>query len=427
MAPKSLADIATDGFFLSIAHDMCWKQLEESLGGFSGMETNVQSEDSVQLRFYGANNTVDVTGKRIAQLINGYWHWNTARSEKPHFSETEIPELYGSPRATEMLHAAARTVEGGHPLVLSERDNAVKDVIALDLETTVYAKDSFALPRPGDIPCEKVLIEGISDPFIAEVDEVRAVVAFAHARGLGIYEIDHGLRLIGATSGDIIVEFLDGEISNVFVSIPARESDASDDNWRLEDVSADSYYAAAEHSMFFSARYPEAVGKNVLLNLEAGRVLLDEKSGAEADALILATVRDNTFTWAWADPQLASLPAQSAMIAVQKFGIDKLIPAFVRRSMPAETARELGLVQAAMPIVNKWTVVTAKLNESTTGIVLIDAPELQLPPLRPEVKQAVLDTAVPAHIDHTRAVEAYLAMRNLPRSAHSKSTADEVH
>ncbi|HLR48256.1 MAG TPA: hypothetical protein VK089_04195, partial [Corynebacterium sp.] len=100
---------------------------------------------------------------------------------------------------------------------------------------------------------------------------------------------------------------------------------------------------------------------------------------------------------------------------------------FVRRSMPAETARELGLVQAAMPIVNKWTVVTAKLNESTTGIVLIDAPELQLPPLRPEVKQAVLDTAVPAHIDHTRAVEAYLAMRNLPRSAHSKSTADEVH
>src|SRR5699024_5285715 len=114
-------------------------------------------------------------------------------------------------------------------------------------------------------------------------------------------------------------------------------------------------------------------------------------------------------------------------VAVQKFGIDKLIPAFVRRSMPAETARELGLVQAAMPIVNKWTVVTAKLNESTTGIVLIDAPELQLPPLRPEVKQAVLDTAVPALIARARAVVPDLAMRTLPRAAHSKSSGDEVH
>src|SRR5699024_1097202 len=151
----------------------------------------------------------------------------------------------------------------------SERDNEVKDVIALDLETAVCAKDSFAPPRPGDVPSEKVLIEGISDPFIAEVDEVRAVVAFAHARGLGIYEIDHGLRLIGATSGDIIVVFLDGEISNVFVSIPAPESDASDDNWRLEDVGAYSYYAALEHAMYFSAHYTVAVGRNVFVNLVA--------------------------------------------------------------------------------------------------------------------------------------------------------------
>src|SRR5699024_5612530 len=162
MTPKSLADSATDAFFLSTAHDMCWKQLEKSLGGFIGMETNIQSEDSVQLRFYGANNTVDVTGKRIAQLINGYWHWNTARSEKPHLSETELPELYGCTRASHMLDAAELTFEGCHTLVLSERDNEVKDVIALDLETAVCAKDSFAPPRPGDIPSEKVLIEGIS-------------------------------------------------------------------------------------------------------------------------------------------------------------------------------------------------------------------------------------------------------------------------
>ena len=83
--------------------------------------------------------------------------------------------------------------------------------------------------------------------------------------------------------------------------------------------------------------------------------------------------------------------------------------------MPAATARELGLVQAAMPILNKWNLVTANLNDDTTGIVLIDAPELDLPPLSPEVEQAVLDTSLPAHLDRDRAIKAYRNMRKKPR------------
>ena len=144
-------------------------------------------------------------------------------------------------------------------------------------------------------------------------------------------------------------------------------------------------------------------------------MLLDEKSRLEADALVVATVRDGTFTWAWADEQLERLPGQGPVKAVRQFGIDKLIPALVRHSMPAATARELGLVQAAMPILNKWNLVTSKLNDDTTGIVLIEAPELHLPPLSPEVEQAVLDTSLPAHLDRDRALKAYRNMRKTTR------------
>ncbi|MDN6131716.1 MAG: hypothetical protein L0I87_06850 [Corynebacterium casei] len=92
------------------------------------------------------------------------------------------------------------------------------------------------------------------------------------------------------------------------------------------------------------------------------------------------------------------------------------MPALVRQSRPAVTARELALPQAAMPILNMWKVVTVHLNEDTTGIALIDAPELQLPALSPAVESAVLQYGPPAHINSNRAFEAYQAMRGAHRA-----------
>lgn len=420
--PMTLADIATDGFFSSTAFDVCWKQLEKSIGGFTGMETNFQADgptdgpagDSVELRFYGARNTVDIAGKRIAMIKDGHWHWLSTHSDE---TRATAPELQGAPPATEMVLGAARTIEGGKPIVLADGNEGAKFAVSLDLDTATFSKSSAAVLRPSDLPPEEVLIKGINDPFIDALDEVRAVIAFAHARGLNIEEVDHGLRLSNAETGSITVEFLDEKISAVSTSSTSEISGTQGTertegtDWRLEDISADAFFPAAEHAMFFSARFPKAAGTRVLINLETSHVLIDAQSHLEAEALILATVRDGVFTWAWADPQLELLPGQGPVKAVRQFGIDKLIPALVRHSMTADTARELGLVQAAMPILNKWNVVTAQLNDTTTGIVLIDAPELHLPPLRPEVEQAVLKTPVPAHIDRARATRAYKAIR----------------
>lgn len=404
--PQTLTDLASDGLCLATAHDMCWKQFKEVQGielNFSSAPAESGNDLPVDVRVYTAQGTVDFKGLRIAVLSDTTWRWATARKRDP-----AISQLHGEQPLSELLLAAARTLEGGNPILIGDQANGDKAAIATDLAQAQSSTGSWSAPSPDAISVDKVLMEGIGDPFIEELDEIRAVVSFAQHRGLHVEEVDHGLRLTGADpadSTDITVEFLDEHISAL------TAGSAPGANWRVEDISADGFYAAIEHAMFFSAHYPQAARENVLVNLESGHVLLDEKSGAEAAAVILATVYDGVFTWAWADSELAQLPSQGPVNAVRQFGIDKLVPSLVRRRMPAAMARELGLAQVAMPILNKWNVVTAKLNENTTAIVLIDSPKLRLPALTPQVEKAVLDNQPPAHINRDRAIQVYQAMR----------------
>ena len=182
---------------------------------------------------------------------------------------TEIPtlsDLHGFPPATEMVLGAARTLEDGKPIILSENNDGLTFAVSLDLTTAELAKSSRAVPLPSSLATEEVLIRGINDPFIVVLDEVRAVIAFAHTRGLNIEEVDHGLRLSGATPGDITVEFLDEKISAVSTSKISGAKVSEGYDWRLEDISADAFFAAGEHAMFFSARFPQVAGKKVLIN-----------------------------------------------------------------------------------------------------------------------------------------------------------------
>lgn len=410
--PLTLTDLASDGLFLATAHDMCWKQLKEVQGielNFSSAPAESGNDLPVDVRVYTAQGTVDFKGRRIAVLSDTTWRWATARKRDP-----AISQLHGEQPLSELLLAAARTLEGGNPILIGDQANGHKAAIAIDLAQAQSSTGSWSAPSPDAISVGKVLIEGIGDPFIEELDEIRAVVSFAQHRGLHVEEGDQGLRLTSANPADtteiteitdITLEFLDEHISALTAGITPGA------NWRLEDISADGFYAAIEHAMFFSAHYPQAARENVLVNLETGHVLLDEKSGLEAAAVILATVYDGVFTWAWADSELTRLPSQGPVNVVRQFGIDKLVPSLVRRRMPAAMARELGLAQVAMPILNKWNVVTAKLNENTTAIVLIDSPKLRLPALAPHVEKAVLDNQPPAHINRDRAIQAYHAMR----------------
>lgn len=433
--PKTLHELAADGLFTATAHDMCWQQFK----GVRGIEFNFQAEASVdaaanskstkslplledvpvEVRLYTEAGTIDFAGRRIAVLADATWTWATAIERS-----ADIAELHGSHPPSEIILAAARTLEGGNTILIGDQENGTKAVVSVDITQADPSKSGLNLLSPQAVRAEKVLVEGIGDPLIGELDELRAVRAFAHNRGLGIEELSHGLRLRNAEAGshnsdtDITVEFLDERISAIF----APQGQGS--TWRLEDISADGYFCAIEHAMWLSANFPKAANEHVPVNLEAGRVLVDEESKLEASAVIIATVTDGMFTWAWADSQLAQLRWQAPVQRLRKFGIDKLVPALVRQSIPADTARELALPQAAMPIMNMWKVVTVRLNPHTTGIVLIDAPELQLPPLSPEVEASVLENSPPIHINSNRAFEAYEAMRGSQRLAPSTATTE---
>lgn len=424
--PKTIRDLAADGLFIAHEQDLLMSRLEDSVGGFTGTEINFQNSPEpeakpaaveaaaadlpVQVRFYSNSGALDLTGKRIAVLKDGQWTWSTSHDGSP-----AIAELNGVQPASEVILAAARALESGNTILIANQSDGSKAAISVDIASGTPAKGSVTVPSAAHIPFEKVLIEGIGDPMVSGLNEVRAVAAFAHSRGLSIEEVDHGLHIHGANHAtsartDVIVHFLDERISSL--SAP----NAPGFNWQLEDISADGYFCAIEHAMWFSANYPKAAQEHVPVNLESGRVLVDRDANIEANAVIIATVSEGVFTWAWADSQLAKLRFQEPVKRLRQFGIDKLVPALVRQSLPADTARELALPQAAMPILNTWKVVTVHLNEDTTGIALIDAPELQLPALSPAVESAVLQYGPPAHINSNRAFEAYQAMRGAHRA-----------
>lgn len=424
--PKTIRDLAADGLFIAHGQDLLMSRLEDSVGGFTGTEINFQNSPEpeakpaaveaeatdlpVQVRFYSNSGALDLIGKRIAVLKDGQWTWSTSHDGSP-----AIAELNGAQPASEIILAAARALESGNTILIANQSDGSKAAISVDIASATPAKGSVTVPSADHIPFEKVLIEGIGDPMVSGLNEMRAVTAFAHSRGLSIEEVDHGLHIHGANHAtsartDVTVHFLDERISSL--SAP----NAPGFNWQLEDISADGYFCAIEHAMWFSANYPKAAQEHVPISLESGRVLIDKDANIEANAVIIATVNEGVFTWAWADSQLAQLRFQEPVKRLRQFGIDKLVPALVRQSLPADTARELALPQAAMPILNMWKVVTVHLNEDTTGIVLIDAPELQLPALSPAVESAVLQYGPPTHINSNRAFEAYQAIRGAHRA-----------
>lgn len=419
--PKTIRDLAADGLFIAHEQDLLMSRLEDSVGGFAGTEINFQNDAEpdaadvpVQVRFYSDSGALDLTGKRIAVLQYGQWTWLTSHDDSP-----AIAELAGTQPASEVILAAARALEGGNTILIGNQSDGSKAAISVDIASATPAKGSVTVPSPAQIPVEQVLIEGIGDPMVSGLNEVRAVTTFAHSRGLNIEEANHGLRIHDTDHAsarvEVLVHFLDERIS----SLSAPNSPGL--NWQLEDISADGYFCAIEHAMWFSANYPKAAQEHVPINLQSGRVLIDKGANIEANAVIIATVNDGVFTWAWADRQLGQLRSQAPANRLRQFGIDKLVPALVRQSLPADTARELALPQAAMPILNMWKVVTVHLNEDTTGIALIDAPELKLPPLSPAVESAVLQYGPPAHINSNRAFEAYQAMRGSQRAEAPKS------
>ena len=75
-----------------------------------------------------------------------------------------------------------------------------------------------------------------------------------------------------------------------------------------------------------------------------------------ANAVLIATISDEEFTWAWADPKLKDTAAARLAGNLARFGIDEAVPELVRPHLPLPLARGHQLPHLALPILGsgRW-------------------------------------------------------------------------
>lgn len=364
-APTSLADLRADGALLQSDVDVTW---EAWLGPVEGVEVTGGTA-----RLHRTTGALDLPVEEIARVRDGHWEWSVEH-------ELEIPELHAPQPASDELLAAARTLHSNRPvLTVPVRDG--RRVFVVD-----------APYHPGPVPA--ALTVGLAT-LPADVDVRRSLLAFAAARGLQVREGADHWDFSDGTS----VHLRDGRAHRV--STPEQ-------TLSLADVRADAHYFATEHQLLLDGRFPSPA---VRLDIPAGQALLDDT--VQARAVVLATVTGDTWTWGWADPLLPPSPVAE----LRRFGVDHGIVDLVRPHLPGAEARALGLVDVAKPVLGMWTHVAVPLTPDTTGIVLLDAPELRLPgagsPLTPAAVEATLGVAVPEGVVEGRARTAYAAQRGV--------------
>lgn len=398
-APRSLDEIITDGAFIAAGVDHA---LAQRYGRIHSVDLHVGSvvlasrlrsgepDVMAEARIVSEAGEFPAQVQRIALIRDGRWQWTTRLVEG-----LEVTELHDPGAPVDRLRLAARTVTGGKPVLVLPMDNSARAVVAL------------AAPH-GPLDPRRAIADGVRR-FAGHIDEERAVLAYATAGGLGIARKTRAAAVDIELAGSTVVTLAAGSHRGA-----PRVTEVSG-GLAAGDVLADASYTAVEHRMLFEGRYP---GAAVSVDLDAGKARVASDAGAfEARAHMIATVTGGTWTWAWADAHLRGKAIAQASLGLARCGADNGLIDLVRPTMPAAWAREHSLGMMAMPILGVWTLVTVRLNELTTGVMLIEARELDLPVPTPEAVQAVLSTPLPEGVPRERALRAYAHNRSLRSNA----------
>lgn len=360
-APRSLADLLADGALLQADVDATWAS---TTGHITGVEF---SGDTVRL--HTRSGVRDFPGREVARIVDGQWTW----TQDP---ELDIPELTQPQSASDDLLRAARTLHGNVPILLAPFPDGTRTV-AVDFR-----------PTPGSV--RSALTLGLAG-LAPGLDTRRALLSFAAARDLGLREEENR------------VEFADGTA----VTLDGDRAVEVSGGLSLRDVRADAHHLAAEHQLLLHGKFPLA---RLDLDIAGGRGTLQSRQGSiPVRAVVVATVVGEQWTWAWADPHLPPSPAAN----LRRFGLDHGILDLVR----PHVARQPWLVDVTKPVLGIWTHTLVQLNPETTGVVLIDAPDLHLPgpdsATTQRAVEALLAEEVPAGVDKQRAREAYAQRRGI--------------
>jgi len=360
-APTSLSDVIADGALVQAGVDEAWRREFGQVTGveFSGDEVRVHRRDQA---------AVDLPGRQVAVIRGGEWTWEPAWPGVP-----DIAELHGSHPADDRLVAAARTLHGNVPVLLAPSGDVTR-VIAVGF-------------RPSAGPVRESLIAGLAG-ISPEVDLERALLGFAASRGLGIRREGDAVSFSDGTA----LTLVDGRVTHVSGGLS------------LAQVRADARYLSFEHQLLLVGRFPDAI---VRVNIGRGTAMVADR--VQATAVIIATITGDSWTWAWADPHLPPTAAAN----LRRFGLDQGIPELFRPSVPVDRARHLALEEVAKPVLGIWTHAVTRLNDTTSAVVLLDAPELHLPAPTEETVAATLQAPLDPALDRDRALAAYRSRRGI--------------
>lgn len=428
-APRSLEDIVIDGLLAQAIVDRHFRQFTGPVGDveFNGERT---ADAHVDIRFHRVDPgvapsaparkkstglSVDASGFKVAEFSDSHWQWTTTQLDR--FSSWAIPQLHNQPQEVNpLLFAATRTLCGNRPIVIRAGDGTrPHEVIVVNYARSLAQNPAHSATVRDAVIAFLSKTPGRGTSSIPQVpqslrtrNEKRAVLAFAaHQRqsvewnaAASAYQFDDGS----------LVQFRGNRIQSLSTS-------GGQQLLSLPDIQADAFFLAAEHEMLVDALLPRA---QINLNLHAGT--FTASSGPKAvsgGALLIATCTPQTWTWAWADPFVASLRISNGSHQVRHIGQAHGIVPLLRPHLPAEEADAAALYDVVKPILNHWVHLVAPLGtkngKPVTGLFLARSPQLQLAPsgspLARQAQEAVLDIPVPPALNADRARQAYSRLR----------------
>lgn len=380
--PASLDHVLTDGAFAAAGFDQL---VEHTYGRITAVEFNSPADSGapdlpVSLRLHTDSDVHDCPGQRIAFVRSGRWEWATEA-----IRGIEIAALHDGSTSQEQLVQAARTLVGGQPVF----------VIPVSSQEQVVVAAQLAGRRT---PTAQALSRGM-ELLPAGADHQRALAAYAASHGLEATETATGVSLSDGTQ----VSLRGGRI------VEAHAPGA--DELSFNDILADAFFPAVEHQLLIDGLFPSP---SVYLNVPQARARVVSPAGSvEGRAQLVATIAHGRWTWAWADPYLLGLEVARAAGAVKRLGAANGIMELTSRTIPAAAARHEHLGLVALPIMGMWSLFTTPLNEHTTGLVVVEHPELALPAPTPEAAAATLQVELPEGVDARRALASYARFRGL--------------
>lgn len=391
---NSLAQATRDACFIQAGLDAAFRA---RLGDTTDVEFNflTPSMDSegrlnhnqpVEIRCSSPSGVKDFRGTRIAVIDRAdspTWQWAMQ-------AEADLPQGGDDPAKFIPL---ARLLAGNAPVLRAQQEDH-EAIIAVDFHPRLDFPTSVAAGIRRSAP---------------DIDEQRAVHELAHH--LGITAAKVGAESAADSTAESVEHYSDGTTLHFSSAVGSPQITAIEPGMKDTRIIEDAFYYGMEHQMYFQGNFPEAT---VHVNADVATAEIRYSGGkAEATAVLIATISEERFLWAWADPEVKDTAAAQAAANLYRFGIDHQVPALIRPALPLDYARARQIPQLALPILGMWTLVGTTLADGRVGLVLLDSEALHLPQPTSAATEATLAATPPREINEARARAAYASFRGI--------------